>query len=101
MSTDTTLLMEIRDRMVRVESRLVQLGDYVGANLRTRQKIDITRTPRAKGETGDSGLTATVDSLDVSIARIYAEIGSAGYVGKETDVYVEGEHVATLYPKTP
>jgi hypothetical protein len=93
MGTDTTLLMDIRDRMVRVESRLVQLGDYVGANLRTRQKIDITK-PDASGV-----LTTPVDSLDVSIARIYAEIGSAGYGGRETDVYVEGEHVATLYPK--
>jgi hypothetical protein len=95
MGVDTTLLMEIRDRMVRVESRLVQLGDYVGANLRTRQKIDVERPGP------DGVLTTTVDSLDVSIARIYAELASAGYVGKEADVYVEGEHVATLYPKTP
>jgi hypothetical protein len=95
MSVDTALLIEIRDRMVRVESRLVQLGDYVGANLRSRQKIDI-------GGLDASGmLTATVDSLDVSVARIYAEIGSAGYGGRDADVFVDGEHVATLYPTKP
>lgn len=92
MGVDTVLLMEIRDRMVRVESRLVQLGDYVGANLRSRQKIDV-ELPGPDGV-----LTTTVDSLDVSIARIYAEIGSAGFGGQEADVFVDGEHVATLYP---
>jgi hypothetical protein len=96
MSTDTAILLDIRDRMVRVESRLVQLGDYVGANLRTRQRICIEPP-----SDGIDVLATTVDSLDVSIARIYAEMATAGYAGVEADVFVEGEHVATLYPKPP
>jgi hypothetical protein len=94
MGTDTTLLMDIRDRMVRVESRLVQLGDFVGANLRSRQKIDVVPP-----ENGSDVVSTTVDSLDVSIARIYAEMATAGFIDVEADVFVDGAHVATLYPK--
>jgi hypothetical protein len=96
MSTDTAILLDIRDRMVRVESRLVQLGDYVGANLRTRQKIGIEPS-----SSDTDVLVTTVDSLDVSIARIYAEMATAGYAGVEANVFVKGEHVATLYSKPP
>jgi hypothetical protein len=93
MSADTTLLIEIRERMVRTESRIVQLGDHVGANLRTKQRIDI--------EVSDTGEDANVniDSLDVSLSRIYTEMKDAGHAGLDADVYLDGVHVATLYPK--
>lgn len=57
---------EMRDRLIRVESRMVQLGDYVGANLRSKQRIIITTTAL--------GTAIEIDALDVSLSRIYAEL---------------------------
>lgn len=59
------LLHELRDRAVRTESRIVKLGDHVGANLRTTQRI--TLTPQG----------VEIDSLDVSVSRILSEIEKA------------------------
>lgn len=60
--TSEQTLREILDRVTRLESRLVQLGDYVGANLRSKQKIEIVDDH------------VEIDALDVSVSRILAEI---------------------------
>lgn len=57
---------EALDRIIRIESRLVQLGDFVGANLRTKQRIEVVRSA--------NGTAITIDALDVSLARVYAEL---------------------------
>lgn len=82
---------ELLDRSIRTESRLVQLGDHVGANLRIKQRIDIHRLPAGLVE-------VDIDSLDVSISRIYTELGT-DHPGKEVKVFLNGVHVATVYPQ--
>lgn len=80
---------ELLDRSIRTESRLVQLGDHVGANLRVKQRIDITK--ETDGET-----TVHIDSMDVSLSRILAELRSAGISGVVT-VRHDDVMVATIY----
>lgn len=82
---------EVRDRTVRMESRLVQLGDHVGANLRTKQRIEILRD--------DVTLRhhVVIDSLDVSISRIFTELHQANVRGTTVGVLLDGHLVATLY----
>jgi hypothetical protein len=85
---------ELLDRMRRMESRLVQLGDHVGANLRTKQKIEIKPDPAG-------GVMVTIDSLDVSISRIVTELKQHGLTDEQlgVDIYLPGsdEMIATLY----
>jgi hypothetical protein len=60
---------ETLERVIRLESRMVQLGDHVGANLRTKQRIDIRAS-----DTAACRISITIDSLDVSLSRIYQEV---------------------------
>jgi hypothetical protein len=64
--TNDQVMQEILQRTVRMETRMLQLGDHVGANLRSRQRIDIEPTP--------GSVVAYVDSMDVSFSRVMAEI---------------------------
>jgi hypothetical protein len=57
---------ETLQRVIRIETRLLQLGDHVGANLRTKQRIDVEPT--------SCGVVVYVDSMDVSFSRIMAEV---------------------------
>lgn len=88
---------ETLERVTRLESRMVQLGDHVGANLRTKQRIEIVRLPDFPNRP-----YVRIDSLDVSISRILTELRQANLRVREIDVYI-GEmeqHVITLYPPT-
>lgn len=92
MKTDHELLQEVADRVTRTESRIVQLGDHVGANLRQKQRIAI--------RVGASGFTEVeIDALDVSISRVMTELKSHGVRASAVSVRHEGRIVATLYPK--
>lgn len=73
MSHKTTdeAVQEILQRTIRVETRMLQLGDHVGANLRTKQRIDVEPT-------ADS-VVVYVDSMDVSFSRILAEIKDSAH----------------------
>lgn len=84
-------LTEILQRMIRLESRMVQLGDHVGANLRTKQKIDIEHTPP------DSNLVR-IDKLDVSLSRILSELREQGITQSTVRVYHGDRCVAEIYP---
>lgn len=64
--TTDEAVQEILQRTIRVETRMLQLGDHVGANLRTKQRIEVEPT-------ADS-VVVYVDSMDVSLSRILAEI---------------------------
>lgn len=84
---------ELMDRVIRTESRIVQLGDHVGANLRVKQRIDIHE---------DSGSSmVTIDSMDVSLSRILAEWKrlrpQSGQLAFQ--VYHNGRMVMTVYPR--
>lgn len=63
-------MLELLERNRRIETRLVQLGDHVGANLREKQRITIIGM-------GTPNLMVEVDSAEVSIARILVELDDA------------------------
>jgi hypothetical protein len=90
MSTLEQRTAETLERVIRMESRLVQLGDHVGANLRTKQRIVITRDI--------DGVHVGIDSLDVSISRILSELQRDGVPARgEVDVWHDNRRVITLY----
>ena len=90
MSADTEH--QILDRVIRMESRLVQLGDYVGANLRSKQRIDVS--------VSSIGVAVEIDALDVSISRILAELKLQApdrvEVGARIPIFHKGKCVANL-----
>lgn len=89
MNNTERTLEEIRDRVTRTESRLVQLGDYVGANLRSKQRIEIVH--------GDDGSHVEIDSLDVSMSRVLTELRNARYCGHDIEVRCKHRLVCKLF----
>lgn len=85
-------LKEIKERATRIESRVVQLGDHVGANLRLKLRIQ----PMKDAETG--ARMVSVDCFDVSISRILSELQEWGWHG-DVQVKIQGERIATLHVK--
>lgn len=82
---------EVLDRVIRIESRVVQLGDHVGANLRTKQRIEI--------DWAGEYPTVEIDSLDVSLSRIYAQLSQAKRpITGVVHVYHNNKRVMTVYP---
>lgn len=79
---------EVLDRTRRLESRMVQLGDYVGANLRSKQKIEI--------HDADTWPTVRIDALDVSVSRIVTELRQHNVVRGEVPVYLDGKTIFTI-----
>ncbi len=83
---------EIRDRVTRMESRMVQLGDHVGANLRAKTRIDLVKDKR-------TGLRhIEVDCYDVSFSRILTDLQGANWHG-DFPLYVGDDLIATLHVK--
>lgn len=91
MSTTEQIAKETLERVTRLESRMVQLGDHVGANLRSKQKIEIRRP-------GSMQPYVVIDSLDVSVSRILTELRQANLHVSSIDVCVGETHVFTLFP---
>jgi hypothetical protein len=90
MSAELDKLDEINMRMIRTESRLVQLGDYVGANLRTKMRVDVRY---------HEGVPyVEVDALDVSASRIVTALREAGVRSGDILVYLNSKVIATVYP---
>lgn len=90
------MIEEIRDRVVRLESRMVQLGDHVGANLRAKQRITLNRHAAVDG----GGVYVEVDSLDVSVSRILTTLKEAHVShGCIVDVYHNHDLAFTLHLK--
>ncbi|CAN7461849.1 hypothetical protein LJR130_003039 [Variovorax sp. LjRoot130] len=86
---------EIRDRVVRLETRIVQLGDYVGANLRTKQRITIVP---ANSHSPPGAVRVEIDAMDVSVSRILTELRQHGVKeGGPIDVFCDGRCVFTLH----
>jgi hypothetical protein len=76
---------------------MVQLGDHVGANLRTKQRIEIIRAPNGAG-TGGTTPHVKIDSLDVSISRILTELRQANMLAHSIEVFLGDAPVCTLFP---
>lgn len=91
-SPEMALLREVNQRTTRLESRVVQLGDFVGANLRTKMRIEVFR-PRDAGRP-----YIEIDALDVSLSRIYNVLRDMGIEGQDLDVFFNGKRVATVHP---
>ena len=85
---------ETLERVTRLESRVVQLGDHVGANLRSKQRIEIRRPDLADG----GHPYVVIDSFDVSVSRILTEMRQANLHVGSIDVYVGDALVCTLFP---
>lgn len=83
---------EILDRVVRTESRVVQLGDHVGANLRHKMRIELHNV-------SGNVWQVEIDALDVSLSRIVAELQRHQIEAQAVGVWLEGRLVATVYPK--
>lgn len=84
------LLQEINQRVTRTESRMVQLGDFIGTNLRVRMRIAVRK------HAGD--VWVEVDALDTAISRIYTELREHGVTGIPVPVRCAGKDIATVYP---
>jgi hypothetical protein len=70
---------------------VVQLGDHVGANLRTKMRVDVIKEP-GKGPRVD------VDAVDVSMSRIHTSLREAGVHVGEIPIYLNGVEIAVIYP---
>jgi hypothetical protein len=90
MSAEMDLLNEINQRAIRVESRMVQLGDYVGANLRTKMRVDV------RDDRGE--VWVEVDAVDVSMSRIHTALREASVHAGVIPVLFNGKTIATVYP---
>lgn len=92
MNNDHDTLQEVLQRTTRIESRIVQLGDHVGANLRSKQRIEVKYSTNGMAR-------VEIDAMDVSLSRIAAELKNHGF-DAPASVWHDGRLVATLYPKT-
>jgi len=87
---ELALLQEINQRVTRTESRMVQLGDFVGTNLRVRMRVAVRKQ--------EGAVWVEVDALDTSISRIYTELREHGIAGMAVPVRLDGKDIATVYP---
>ena len=89
MKSQQDLLYEINQRAIRMESRVVQLGDHVGANLRTKMRTDVHESA--------NGIWVDVDAYDVSISRIRTALREAGITEGQVPVRLNGKTIAVVY----
>lgn len=86
---------ETLERVTRLETRVVQLGDYVGANLRSKQRIDIHPVNAEPG----AHLIVEIDSMDVSVSRVLAELRQRGIRQSTVSVWCNDRLIFNLYPE--
>lgn len=82
------LLREVNQRTTRTESRMVQLGDHVGANLRLRMRTDVKRDGKS--------VWVEVDALDVSISRIVTALQERGIREGQISVALNGRQIMII-----
>ena len=90
MSSDSQVLRELRDRMVRVESRLVAVADALG--------IEVRRTPKIGLECDIPGVVGFVwvDGLDVSLGQVISTCHEQRMSGILVDIYRNGRKVGSV-----
>lgn len=94
-STPTTdeLLRELRQRVTRIESRIVRIGEHVGApisNPLADMLIDCAE---------DGTLLMYPRAMDVSLSGLRAELRKKGMEDKIAEVWFGGHRVATIHPE--
>ena len=90
MTTNTQFEQELLDRTRRLETRMVQLGDHVGANLRTKMRIDVHLV--------DGVAVVNIDAMDVSLSRVVAELkAKAPGAHGPVHIYLGSVMAATVY----
>lgn len=89
MENEQGTLKEINQRVTRVESRIVHLGDRLGVNLRSRQINVIC---------DDRGPRVEVDAPDISISTIINKLRDSG-VKKGDPAYItwNGDLIAVVF----
>lgn len=78
---------EILQRVTRVETRLMSLGNRMGFNLKDEEGVHVS-VPT---------LTVDIDSMDVSVSAIILTARRMGLHGKKLTVTHRGEIVATQF----
>lgn len=93
MATDNELLLEVRQRLTRIESRICRLGNAAGVDTGTADKgLRILR------QTEDTVSIAT-QAFDVGLSTIAHFLTKEGIEGKVALVYFEHRLVARFYPE--
>lgn len=72
-----TIEHEVLDRTVRIESRIVQLGLFLGVDLVTREAIEVTKEGQR--------YIANLPSADVALSRIVDAVNTARWHGPSED----------------
>jgi hypothetical protein len=81
---------EILDRVIRIETRLMKLGDVLGVNLRSKDKITVTHV---HGKEYDVEISA----LDVSISAIISACKEQGISGILVNVHYGDDQIADVW----
>lgn len=93
MNPTQDLLLELRQRVTRIESRICRLGDHVGANLSdTVKQIRIV-------DVDDTEVAVYIPALDVALSALMSALRDKGKAGKIATVWFDGRQVAQFYPQ--
>jgi hypothetical protein len=90
--TDQELLVDIRRRLTRVESRLCRVADHVGANVETPEKeLSIY-------EETDTAISLDTPAMDVTLSEITRFLTKKGKKGKVAYVHFNNRVIARFEP---
>lgn len=78
---------EDTQRLTRIETRLVKLGEVLGINLKNKEKV--VCDPEA--------MTATIDAVDVSLSTIINCATEAGVKDEWVDIMYKGERLGEIW----
>lgn len=73
---------EVLDRVRRIETRVVQLADFIGVDVRGQDCVRVVRRSPA---------VAVVRSMDVSVSRIVNQLRDLGITDGDVDIMVQGD----------
>ncbi len=91
--TDSTqdMLAELRQRVVRIESRICRLGDHIGANL-----SDTVKQVRI-ADIDDTEVAVYLPALDIALSALLNLLKEKGKAGKIATVWFDSRQVAQFY----
>ena len=90
MSTnEETLLRDVRQRVTRIESRLVSMGEQLGAVMHSSNKAMVL---------SESGTEVDIVGLDTSFSDVLHFLEKEGIQGTAVRVFHKERHVATINP---
>jgi hypothetical protein len=86
MTTDREIIEEVRQRIIRVETRLVTLGTKLGFDLKDDEYIEVDPEKR----------TVVLQTLDVPYTSVIRACRRLGLHKQKVKVYYNGELVADM-----